>query len=565
MIASVYRDDPRLAPLISPGGPFEVEEVVLDGVPLRVFVRAPRTILDTFDMGIAHADLVHLVHDEERITFAAVRARALALAQQLHTTFGVQRGDRVAIAMRNLPEFVIGFWGAALLGAIVVPLNSWWTGAELGYALENAEARVAFLDDDRLARVIEHGRPAGVQLVGVRTDRTDADAPFAELVDGSPLPDDEITRLEPDDPVTILYTSGTTGRPKGALGTNRGHLHNIWNMAFGSAREAIVSRTRTRARPSASHPRRAADVPHRGHRRHHRQPDGRLEDPHHAQMGSRTRAPAGSRRGPHRVRGCARNRTPDHRVPRARGPRPRRARVPHGRRRGAARPAGEGPGALRRVDPAAQRLRAHRDHVGGGHQRGRRVRRATRQRGPSEPHRRSEGGRPERHRARRRRGRRAGVPLPTGGEGVLGRRGRHQGGVRRRLVPLRRRGLRRPRRLRVRRRPHQGRRDPRWRERLLRRGGSGALRASRRRRRRGRRDRRTDARRAGLRGDRAPSRSHSRPERRALLRGAQLASFKCPEALLVVDELPKTATEKVAKNVLRDRLAEPGAPVERMW
>ena len=193
-------------------------------------------------MGIAHADLVHLVHDDERITFADVRGSARSPSPSSCTRpSGCNDGDRVAIAMRNLPEFVIGFWGAALLGAIVVPLNSWWTGAELGYALENAAARVAFLDDDRLARVIEHGRPAGVQLVGVRTDRTDADAPFAELVDGSPLPDDEITRLEPDDPVTILYTSGTTGRPKGALGTNRGHLHNIWNMAFGSAREAIVS------------------------------------------------------------------------------------------------------------------------------------------------------------------------------------------------------------------------------------------------------------------------------------------------------------------------------------
>ena len=86
--------------------------------------------------------------------------------------------------MRNLPEFVIGFWGAALLGAIVVPLNSWWTGAELGYALDNAGASVAFVDDDRLARVVDHGRPDGVRLVGVRTEGTtpSADAPFAELV-----------------------------------------------------------------------------------------------------------------------------------------------------------------------------------------------------------------------------------------------------------------------------------------------------------------------------------------------------------------------------------------------
>ena len=241
MIAAVYRDDPRLEPLIGPGGQFEIEEVVLDGVPLRVFVRAPRTIVDTFEMGAAHADLVHLVHEDERITFAEVRARALALAEQLRTTFGVQRGDRVAIAMRNLPEFVIGFWAGALLGAIVVPLNSWWTGAELGYALENAGAKVAFLDDERLARVLDHGRPDGVQLVSVRSEHTGADAPFDDLVLGTPLADDAIARLDPDDPVTILYTSGTTGRPKGALGTNRGHLHNLWNMAFGGAREAIVS------------------------------------------------------------------------------------------------------------------------------------------------------------------------------------------------------------------------------------------------------------------------------------------------------------------------------------
>lgn len=241
MIAPVYRDDPRLEPLIGPGGQFEVEETVLDGVPLRVFVRAPRTILDTFAMGVTHADLVHLVHDDERLTFADVRAQAFALAEQLRTTFGVRRGDRVAIAMRNLPEFVIGFWGAALLGAIVVPLNSWWTGAELGYALGNAGATVAFLDDERLTRVVEHGRPDGVQLVSVRSDRTDANAPFAELVQGAPLADDAVARLEPDDPVTILYTSGTTGRPKGALGTNRGHLHNIWNMAFGAAREAVIT------------------------------------------------------------------------------------------------------------------------------------------------------------------------------------------------------------------------------------------------------------------------------------------------------------------------------------
>ncbi len=241
-VAAVYADDPRLEPLIGPGGPFEVEATELDGVPLRVFVRAPRTIVDAFEMGAAHADRDHLVHEDERLTFGDVRRQSLALARELRESFGVRAGDRVAIAMRNLPEFVVGFWGAALNGAIVVPLNSWWTGPELNYALRDAGATVAYLDDERLARVVADGRSAEVRLVAARADVGDgADARFDDLVDGAPLDESAIARLEPDDPVTILYTSGTTGRPKGALGTNRGQIANIWNMAFVAARESLIT------------------------------------------------------------------------------------------------------------------------------------------------------------------------------------------------------------------------------------------------------------------------------------------------------------------------------------
>ncbi len=242
-LAAVYRDDPRLVPLIGPGGQFEVEEVTLDGIPMRSFVRAPRTILDCFEMGRAHAQLVHLVHDSERWTFAQVHDRSLRLARALRDEFGVGPGDRVAIAMRNLPEFIVSFWGAALNGAIVVPLNSWWTGPELRYALENAGAKVVFADRERLERVLDGGHPKGVRVVSVRGDGGDdrGDDEFDDLVHGAPLAPDEIVRLGPDDPVTILYTSGTTGRPKGALGTNRGAIANLWNMAFVSARAAIIS------------------------------------------------------------------------------------------------------------------------------------------------------------------------------------------------------------------------------------------------------------------------------------------------------------------------------------
>ncbi len=239
-IAAVYRDDERLGPLIGPGGPFEVEDVVLDGVPLRVFVRAPRTVVDAFALGVTHAARTQIVHEDERLTFAGVRARSLALARELRSSFGVRPGDRVAIAMRNLPEFVISFWGAALVGAIVVPLNSWWQGPELTYALQDAGAVVAFVDEERRDRVIADGHPAGLQLVTVRTEGGD-DAPFDELVLGAPLEASAVARPDPDDPVTILYTSGTTGRPKGALGTHRGAIANIWNMAFGAARESLIA------------------------------------------------------------------------------------------------------------------------------------------------------------------------------------------------------------------------------------------------------------------------------------------------------------------------------------
>jgi long-chain acyl-CoA synthetase len=238
-LAPFYRDDHRLLPLIGPGAPFEVEDVVVDGVPLRDFVRAPRTIVDLFDMGAAHEPLVHIVHGDERLTFGDVRRQARSLAGALQSTFGVVPGDRVVIAMRNLPEFVVAFWGTALVGGIVVPLNAWWTGGELDYALRDAGASVAVMDDERLDRVLGHRRPDGVALVGARGAA--GDVPFAELVSGAPIEDDHVARLDRDDPVTLLYTSGTTGRPKGALSTNRAAVANIWNMVFGAARESLAT------------------------------------------------------------------------------------------------------------------------------------------------------------------------------------------------------------------------------------------------------------------------------------------------------------------------------------
>jgi long-chain acyl-CoA synthetase len=238
-VAPLYRDDPRLEPLIGPGAMFEVEPVVVDGVPVRDFVRAPRTILDIFDMGANHAAAVHVVYRDERHTFAELQDRARRLAGELQGTFGVRAGDRVALCMRNLPEYPVSVWAAALCGAIVTPMNSWWVGPELGYALEDAGAKVAFVDDERLDRLADQELRDGVALVGVRTDA--AAVSFPDLATGAPIADDDVVRLGRDDVIAMLYTSGTTGRPKGALLTNRGMMANVWNMAFVNLREGLIS------------------------------------------------------------------------------------------------------------------------------------------------------------------------------------------------------------------------------------------------------------------------------------------------------------------------------------
>ena len=239
--AATYRDDPRLSGLLGPGAPFEVEMVVVDGVELRSFVRAPKTIVDAFQTSRAHEALTHIVYEEQRWTFGEVRRQALSLARELKARYGVGEGDRVALAMRNLPEFVVGFWAGAVLGAIVVPLNSWWTGAELAYALDDSGAKVVFADDERTNRLASAGFAGSV--IRVRSAMTEAHGsmPIEELTSGAPLSESEFAGLGSDDPVTILYTSGTTGHPKGAVNTNRATIANLMNMAFSFAREAILA------------------------------------------------------------------------------------------------------------------------------------------------------------------------------------------------------------------------------------------------------------------------------------------------------------------------------------
>jgi long-chain acyl-CoA synthetase len=231
------------------GSPFEMEEALIRGVKTRVWKHASPTLREVFLQGLTHGDKTFLVYENDRASFDAFSKAALAIAEEL-VNQGVKKGDRVVIAMRNLPEWPAIFFGVLLAGAIATPLNAWWTGAELEYGLKDSGAKIAFVDAERLERIVER-LPNCSELEKIYVVRSDEEIMHPRVVrlesvtgavndwhklSDRPLPD---VMLVPDDDATIFYTSGTTGKPKGALGTHRNATSTVTAATFSPARNFI--------------------------------------------------------------------------------------------------------------------------------------------------------------------------------------------------------------------------------------------------------------------------------------------------------------------------------------
>ena len=235
--------------LTAPGSRFEMEEVVIRGIKTRVWKNAPPTLREVVQLSRMYGSRDFLVYENDRVTFESFFRATVAVANELQRG-GVEKGDRVAIIMRNLPEWVAAFYGAEIIGAIVTPLNAWWTGPELEYGLVDSGTNVAFVDAERLERISEHFVNCP-DLKRVYVSRYNEDLPhpivrrledvIGQVNDWYKLPDAPMTdvKIEPDDDATILYTSGTTGRPKGALGTHRNMNSNIFASATSVARNFL--------------------------------------------------------------------------------------------------------------------------------------------------------------------------------------------------------------------------------------------------------------------------------------------------------------------------------------
>ena len=221
-IAHVVATDPR----------FQVTETVIRGVPYTVFANAPdnlRTLLRTAVDSFAEREL--LVYGDSRWSYRAFADDVNRMAHGLTSELGIQPGDRVAIAMRNYPEMAVLIMAIVSTGAVMVPLNAWWSGDELAFALEDCGASIVFSDRDRYQALEPHVRRLGVTQVAVH----DAEGPldYASLLARSTDTSWPATTIAPDDDFAVMYSSGSSGRPKGVLLTHRGAVSSIHSWVMG--------------------------------------------------------------------------------------------------------------------------------------------------------------------------------------------------------------------------------------------------------------------------------------------------------------------------------------------
>ena len=211
---------------------FAVGEAEIRGNAYRVFKNAPPSLVGIFLFGTQFADKDFLIYEDERLTFAETWERACRLANALARDFKIGKGDKVAIAMRNFPEWCISYMAIISLGAVVVPLNAWWKNEELHYGLADCGAKLVIVDDKRMERILPCKKDLGLTLILARGGGEGADYLYEDLLESCWDASVPSVDIQPEDDFCIVYTSGSTGNSKGVILTHRGVVSTLLSWAF---------------------------------------------------------------------------------------------------------------------------------------------------------------------------------------------------------------------------------------------------------------------------------------------------------------------------------------------
>ena len=219
--------------MTAPGQMFEIRESSVAGQTLKTWAMAPDSLRDLWLNAAGHGDNEYMVYQDERWTYTQAHEEVARIANWLSAN-GIKQHDRVAIAMRNYPEWMLTYWALSCIGAVPVGVNAWWVAEELEYGLRDSQSSMLICDSERLQRFSEiRSGLANLAVVAVRVDDCPQWAtPWAEVLKApASLPD---ATISPEDDACIFYTSGTTGKPKGAQLTHRGCVNNVFSSLFSS-------------------------------------------------------------------------------------------------------------------------------------------------------------------------------------------------------------------------------------------------------------------------------------------------------------------------------------------
>ena len=212
---------------------FKVTEAEIRGNVYRVFENAPASLGDLFAYCAGlHGDKEFLIFEGERLSFKEIWSRACRLANALRDELGVKQGDKVALAMRNYPEWCVSYMAVISLGGVVVPLNAWWKAEELKYGLEDCGAKIVIVDGKRLSYIAPLKKELDLTLVLAREKGEGADYHYDDLLANASDDARAEVQIHPDDDFCIVYTSGSTGNPKGVVLTHRGVISALFSWFF---------------------------------------------------------------------------------------------------------------------------------------------------------------------------------------------------------------------------------------------------------------------------------------------------------------------------------------------